>query len=356
MQKLAICKRSTSSTAKMRSKMNDFRAFESSIHSLMAASSIPGVSLATVENGEVKVMPMGVAELDAMRPVVETTVFDAASLSKPVTAYIALQLVDSGAIELDQPLSRIVPKGVPPQLASSPITVRHVLTHTSGLPNLRSKEPLRTYFPPGSWFSYSSVGFTYLQMALEAVTTESLEALAKRLVFDPLEMQSSSFQWHERFNEDYATPHEDEKPLEKHRPAAAQASYSLQTTAGDYAKFIGAVLDGTSLTEATRRQWLAPAVRVPREDAIHLADSAPETERDVGWGLGWGFETTDGTFFQWGKMDGVRAFAMGNPHTQSAIVLLTNSNRGLRLMEAAAKAVLPGHHPAFSWLQASVTE
>ena len=326
------------------------------MHRLMAAVAIPGVALATVDKGEVRVMPMGVAELDAERPVAEATVFDVASLSKPVAAYIALQLADGGILNLDEPLSRIVQEGVPPQLASSPITARHVLTHTSGLPNLRGDGPLRTYFPPGSWFSYSSVGFTYLQMALEAATTDSLEALAKRMVFDPLGMHSSSFQWHDRFNEDAATPHEGERRLEKHRPAAPHASYSLQTTAGDYAKFMVAVLNGSSLREATRRQWLTPTVRVPRGDATHLGDSPPETERDIGWGLGWGVEVTDATFFQWGKMDGIRAFAMGNPRTQSAVVLLTNSNRGLRLMDAAAEATLPGEHPAFSWLRTCVTE
>jgi len=336
--------------------MNDCRTFGNSMHHLMAAAAIPGVALATVEDGKVEVTPMGVAELDVERPVVETTVFDVASLSKPVAAYIALQLVDGGTLDLDEPLSRMVQKGVPPQLASSPITARHVLTHTSGLPNLRGDEPLRTHFPPGSRFSYSSVGFTFLQMALEAASTEPLEALAQRLVFDPLGMQSSSFQWRDRFNEDFAMPHEGDKQLEKHRPAAAHASYSLQTTAGDYAKFMVAVLDGSSLREMTRQRWLTPAVMVPRGYAIHLMDSPPETERDIGWGLGWGIEATDGAFFQWGKMDGIRAFAMGNPITQSAVVLLTNSNRGLRLMDAAAEATLPGEHPAFRWLRACVTE
>jgi CubicO group peptidase (beta-lactamase class C family) len=323
--------------------MNNSRTFETTMHRLMAAAAIPGVALATVDKGEVRVTPMGVAELDAGRPVAEATVFDVASLSKPVAAYIALQLADGGILDLDEPLSRIVQNGVPPQLASSLITARHVLTHTSGLPNLRGDEPLRTYFPPGSWFSYSSVGFTYLQMALEAATTESLEALAKRMVFDPLGMHSSSFQWRDRFSEDAATPHEGERRLEKHRPAAAHASYSLQTTAGDYAKFMVAVLNGSSLREATRRQWLTPTARVPRGDAIHLMESPPETERDIGWGLGWGVEATGGTFFQWGKME-------------SAVVLLTNSNRGLRLMDAAAEATLPGEHPAFSWLRTCVTE
>lgn len=323
---------------------------------LMAAAGIPGVALATVDDGKVRVTPMGVAEIDVERPIVETTVFDVASLSKPVVAYIALQLVDGGTVNLDEPLSRIVRKGVPPHLASSSITARHVLTHTSGLPNLRGDEPLRTYFPPGSWFSYSSVGFTFLQMALEAASTEPLEALAQRLVFDPLEMQSSSFQWRDRFSEDFAMPHEGDTRIEKHRSTAAHASYSLQTTAGDYAKFMVAALNGSSLKETTRQKWLTPTVMVPRGDAIHLTDSPPDTEKEIGWGLGWGIEATDGTFFQWGKMDGIRAFAMGNPKTQSAVVLLTNSNRGLRLLDAAAEATLPGEHPAFTWLRVCVTE
>jgi CubicO group peptidase (beta-lactamase class C family) len=148
--------------------MSDSRTFETSMRRLMTAAAIPGVALATVDKGEVRVMPMGVAELGASRPVTEATVFDVASLSKPVAACIALQLVDSGTLDLDEPLSRMVQKGVPPPLASSPITARHVLTHTSGLPNLRGDEPLRTCFPPGSWFSYSSVGFAYLQTNSDA--------------------------------------------------------------------------------------------------------------------------------------------------------------------------------------------
>lgn len=326
------------------------------MHHLMIAAAIPGAALATVHQGEVRLISMGVTELEAAQPVCEATVFDVASLSKPVAAYIALRLVDDGTLKLDAPLSGMVKKGVPPQLTLAPITARHVLTHTSGLPNLRGDAPLQTYFPPGSWFSYSSLGFAYLQLVLEATASEPFEALAQRLVFDPLGMHSSSFLWRERFSHSAAVPHEGERRLEKHRPAAAHASYSLQTTAGDYARFMVAVLQGTSLSEALRTQWLTPAFRVPRTDAVHLAGSPPQTAPDIAWGLGWGLETTCGSFFQWGKMDGIRAFAIGNPQTQSAVVLLTNSNRGLRLMDAAVATTLPGEHPAFSWLRACVTE
>ena len=63
-----------------------------------------------------------------------------------------------------------------------------------------------------------------------------------------------------------------------------------------------------------------------------------------------------GAFFQWGKMQGIRAFAMGDAAAQTAIVLLTNSNRGLRLMGHALNRTVDGEHPAIPWLRGCVTE
>jgi len=322
----------------------------------LIAAGVPGIALATIVRGETRLHACGVDDLGRPRRVGDATVFDVASLSKPVAAYIVLRLADHGDFDLDRPLSTWVKTGVPDPVAREPITARHVLTHTSGLPNLRGDEPLRVHFPPGSRFSYSSVGFAYLQRALEASTGESLEALARRLVFDPLRMTSSDFTWQERFAADIAVRHEGETRLETLRAATAHASHSLRTTAGDYAKFMLAVIDGTGLSEDTRRRWTTACVRVPRASAEHLEATPPETDDAIGWGLGWGAERSTGAFFQWGKLDGIRAFAMGDRNTRSAVVLLTNSNRGLRLVDAAVQAALPGEHPALAWLQRCVSE
>jgi CubicO group peptidase (beta-lactamase class C family) len=261
---------------------------------------------------------MGVTELDGTQAVSDRTVFDVASLSKPVVAYAVLQLADAGAFQLDDPLSKFVSSIVPHDQASASITARHVLTHTSGLPNLRGKDPLEIHFRPGAWFSYSSVGFSYLQSAVEAVTSAPLEATMRRLVFEPLAMRTSSFEWHERFNSAFAHPHEGTVQLDKHRPRVAEASYSLQTTAADYASFVAAVLSGKALKAETHRHWLTPAAMVPKRDAVHLSNKAPETEQDIACGLGWGLEPSRGTFLQWGKMPGLRAFVMGSLFEQSA--------------------------------------
>jgi CubicO group peptidase (beta-lactamase class C family) len=329
---------------------------ESRLRALAAEHRVTGASLAVVQGGELTLAAAGVRDVRSGEPVDARTVFDAASLTKPLVAYAALQLVDAGVLQLDEPLSRWTAPIVPGDPLASLITLRHVLAHTCGLQNLRGKEPLRMYFRPGERFSYSSIGFTHLQSALEARTGEPLEATLRRLVFEPLGMRSSSLVWHDRFAANVATPHDAGQPLDKHRPLAANASWSLQTTAADYAAFATAVLRAERLSPATWKQWVTPNVMVPLGAIVDLDSVAKPTGRDIGWGLGWGVERKAGTLFQWGKVSGVRAFAMLNPGRQVALVLLTNSNTGLRLMEGLTRDLLPGEHPAVRWLADGVTE
>lgn len=323
---------------------------------LVEACPVTGASLAIVRGDAVEIVSAGVRDATTGEPVDDGTVFDAASLTKPVISYAVLQLADAGVLDLDEPLCGMVARIVPEDPLSDRITARHVLTHSCGLQNLRGKEPLRIYFAPGSRFSYSSVGFTWLQSALEARTGEPLEALLQRLVLQPLGMQASSLQWQERFARNVAYPHEAFHRVDKHRPLLANASYSLQTTAADYARFLSAVLRGARLQHATWRQWLAPAMPVPKGLVVDLGGVPGEPDADLAWGLGWGVERAQGTFFQWGKMTGVRAFVMGSPAARSGIVLLTNGNTGLRLMHDAAGAALAGAHPAIEWLAECVSE
>jgi CubicO group peptidase (beta-lactamase class C family) len=331
-------------------------ALERRLALLLQAHGVTGAGLAVVRGGAVDVACAGVRDVDSGAPVRLDTVFDAASLSKPMVAYAVLQLADQGVLDLDEPLAGIWRPPVANDPAAQRITARHVLTHTCGLQNLRGKEPLRMHFAPGAWFSYSSVGFAYLQSAIECRTKERLEALMQRLVFAPLAMQSSSFEWQPRFDALAAQPHDDGRRLTKHRAPVGSASYSLQTTVGDYARFVAAVLHGERLQPSTQRSWLAPHVRVPRGAVIHLESAPPQEDPAIGWGLGWGLEIAAGTFFQWGKMEGVRAFVMGSVARQVALVLLTNGNAGLRLMAPLCGDVLPGPHPALAWLLENVTE
>ena len=329
---------------------------DSLLRSLVAEHGITGAGLAFVRDGTIALATAGVKDARTAEPVGPHTIFDAASLTKPLVAYAALQLVDAGVLQLDEPLSRWTAPIVPADPQAASITLRHVLTHSCGLQNLPGKEPLRMYFRPGSRFSYSSLGFTWLQKAIEAATGQPLETTMQRLVFEPLGMRSSSLEWQDRYLRDVALPHEGQQRLDKHRPPAANASYSLQTTAGDYGAFIAAVLRGDRLAPATWNRWRSAEVMVPVDEIVYVAPEVKPVDPRIGWTLGWGIEPLSGTLFQWGKVPGARSLAMASPGQQSGMVLLTNCNTGLRLMKGLADALLPGEHPALQWLEQGVTE
>jgi CubicO group peptidase (beta-lactamase class C family) len=320
------------------------------------ASAVPGASIAVVTGDTIETASFGVKRSDLADPITSETVFDAASLSKPLFAYAVLQLIDAGVLDLDERISKYAPFVVSDAINLAPITVRHILSHTSGLPNLFGSDPFKVYFESGSRFSYASSGFFYLSRAVEFATGEPLEALMKRLVFEPLGMKSSSMIWQERFAANYAVPHEAGKEVKKQFPPTGGASGSLQTTARDYGLFIAATLSGRRLKPATKNKWLTSLINVPKDRAENLHQPSLETSPDIGWGLGWGIEQSTGSFFQWGKIDGVRAFVMGNRELNAGVVLLTNGNTGLRLIGELAGSVMPGEHPSIDWLTTCVAE
>ncbi len=326
---------------------------EADIERLMAEMAVPGLGLAVIRNRQVvQVATYGTRNAKSWEPADERTIFEAASLSKPVFAYAALQLVDAGRLSLDEPLSARLPDYVRVDPRADAITARHVLAHTTGLPNWRSDmHPLRTYFAPGERFSYSGEGFVYLQRAVERTTGESLDGLADRLVFAPLGMRHSSFVWQERFEPHHALPHDaKQRPGIKVKPADGNAAHSLQTTVADYARFLAAVVAGAGLEPATARLWLDPCVNVPKDRFQCLDPDGPEVDRRVAWGLGWGLEPALGTFFHWGSNVGAGGFAIGVPGIGTAIVAFTNGDNGLSIMPEIVGAVIPGARPSLAWL------
>ncbi len=314
---------------------------------------MPGLSLAIIRQGKIEsVGGYGIRDAREHASVTERTVFEAASLSKPVFAYAVLQLVDSGALSLDEPLSMHVPDHIPGDQRAAGITACHVLAHMTGLPNWRSAEhPLKTYFAPGKRFSYSGEAYAYLQRVVERITGEPLDGSMRRLVFEPLAMRDSSYVWQERFDADYARPHgSDMQAASKSRPAVANAAYSLQTTAADYARFIEAMLAGARLETSTADRWVVPKVNVPRGRFVCLDAEGGDRDERVAWSLGWGIESGAGTFFHWGANDGFAAFVVGSRNEGTAVVVLTNGDNGLRVMRPIIAPVLTGDRPSLSWL------
>jgi CubicO group peptidase (beta-lactamase class C family) len=159
----------------------------------MNQQDIPGAAIALVRDGRIVwTEGFGVANTITRRPVTPDTIFELASNDKVMTAYIALRLVDQGILSLDEPLNTYLQEPwLPPSEYRDAITLRHVLSHTSGLGHLTaSRESL---FAPGRGYSYSAVGIGYLQAVLEEVTGQPMDELAQEMVFEPLGMHSSSY-------------------------------------------------------------------------------------------------------------------------------------------------------------------
>ncbi|MGN6525566.1 MAG: serine hydrolase domain-containing protein [Burkholderiaceae bacterium] len=276
-------------------------------------------------------------------------VFIAASLSKPVVAYAVLQLVDEGRLALDAPVMSYLPGGWQhrrkPLAASSPtdpandprlarITIRMLLDHTSGLPNW-SEAPPTPSFEPGSGWQYSSEGYVLLQRAVEAATGEPLDRVVATRVFEPLGMTRSALAWDDRLASSYVPGRSaDGRARAPRHFGVPVASTTLYTTAGDYARFVSALLDDR-----------------PRLAAI-MASPVPVDERlGLSWGLGWGLENDGGrrTMFQWGDFPGYRALVMAVPASGDGFVLLTDSDEGLKIAPEVAARFLPGGHRLFDF-------
>lgn len=125
----------------------------------------------------------------------EPIVFEAGSLSKPVAAYICMELVQQGRLSLDDTIDQYLDADwLINDNQFNSITVRQLLAHTAGFsPSYEMGIDKTLYFTPGSHFSYSGVGYIYLQRVIEKVYDASLEQAAREFVFAPLQMENSTF-------------------------------------------------------------------------------------------------------------------------------------------------------------------
>lgn len=317
----------------------------------MTAAGIPGLEIALVRDDRVVWRAnLGVASAATRRPVGPTTAFEAASLSKPLFAYAVMKLVDAGKLDLDRPLSTYLPTyDAAPDPRFAQITARHVLTHTTGLPNWR-RGALAIQRAPGTQFSYSGEGFVYLARVVEHLTGEPFEAFMQHSVLDPLGMTHSGYAPpadHAVRHDGLGTPVESAPTPRGLNPAAG-----LWTTADDYARLVIAMWRGTGLSPATRAQMLSPQVAVIDGGPGSLDRVAPTPRRDVHWGLGWALEDTAAgpAFWHWGDNGDARAFVLALAAPRLAVVVLADSAAGLSIVRAILGAVVPGPQPGLDWL------
>jgi len=316
----------------------------------MSNQRVPGASVAIIQDARIAwAQSFGVRDLATGVPVDDDTIFSAQSMSKPIFAYRVMKLSEQGVIDLDAPLSRYLrDEFVKNDPRSEEITARRVLSHTTGLPNWRSKkEPLRINFAPGTKWSYSGEGYHYLQSVMTQLTGhtdstrcgnfelnyrvcatdfgESMEANVLR----PFGMTSSGYVWTTAIDRQLATGHDHDGHAlpNRHATAVDVARYgsagSLLTTATDYAKFVIEVMepkpsDNYRLNERTRREMLTPQI------------AAAVSPIKMSWALGWQIWHLENAqvVAHGGDIEGWHSQAVFAPDRRTGFVILTNGEGG----------------------------
>ncbi|QNF32626.1 serine hydrolase [Adhaeribacter swui] len=319
---------------------------------LLDSAGIPGLAISVIKEGKMHYTQVyGFKNAETKEKMAINTVFEAASLSKPVFAYACLQLVDQGLLNLDKPLYTYLPyPDIEKDARYKKITARMVLSHTSGFPNWRNNDSLRINFEPGQKFSYSGEGYVYLQKVVEKITSKTLNEVVSEKVFKPLGMPNSSYTWRPDFDAKTATPHDAfSNPLPKNKPTTANAAASLHTTAPDYAAFMTALLNGEKLKKSTLAAMLTPQVAVPEK---RTKDEAEAMSKTVAWGLGVGLQEVAGAkaFWHWGDNYSFRCYMLAYPKEKLGVVYFTNSNNGLSVAKRILQLVTSKEQPAIAFI------
>ena len=328
------------------------------LHQRMAYHRVPGFSIALVDRGALAwAKGYGVLQAGGEALVTNESIFQAASISKPVSAMVALHLVEEGVLDLDADVNEMlrtwkVPENKPTRV--NKVTLRGLLSHTAGLtiagylgypagaqlPTLTqvlngespsNSKPVRVRQAPGTGFRYSGGGYVLVQQLIEDVTGRSLEGLAQELIFDTLGMVNSTFtsQLPQAYIPKAATAHRrsgDPVPG-KWRIYPEQAAASLWSTPSDLARLIVEVFKSYKnelnliLSTEMTRQMLTP---------------------QVSW-VGLGFpiiKMDDGIKFEHpGHNEGFHSLLVGSPDTGQGLVWMTNGENGKRLGREVMRAI-----------------
>jgi len=217
---------------------------------------IPGVSLALIKDGKlVYYKTYGVKNTFTKEPVDSNTLFEAASVTKPVFSFAVQRLAERGVIDLDKPLYLYLPY---PDIAYDDryklMTARHVLTHRTGFPNWRYMNPdgkLDLKFTPGTGYGYSGEGFEYLKMVVQQITGKKVEQILQEEVIQPIGLWHTFFSRNDSLRRMVANGHFDGLPNYDELPESPGMAYSMHTEAKIFTRFMLYLLEQKGLSAKT---------------------------------------------------------------------------------------------------------
>lgn len=294
---------------------------------------VPALGIGIIKNGKLQQVRVW-GELSKGNPAPYNTIFNVASLAKPITALVALKLISQKKWDLD---ASLYPYWTDPEIAGDPrhtkLTTRIVLSHQTGFPNwrwLNEDKKLNITFEPGTKYQYSGEGFEYLRKALEHKFDQSLQQLASELIFQPLDMKDTRYVW-DRFTDTarVATGYDkDGKAYKTVMHTIPNAADNLLTTIEDYGRFLTAVMNNKLLSE--------PMFAAMKTDQV-------ATKKGKYFGLG--FEIYDLgnkeiALSHGGSDFGTRTITFLLPGSREGLIIFTNTDNGSLLYEYLLKHYL----------------
>jgi CubicO group peptidase (beta-lactamase class C family) len=326
---------------------------------LCSTYDVPGASLAVLQGDDLGAAATGVLNLDTGVEATTDSLFQIGSITKVWTTTVVMQLVDEGLVELDAPLRSYLPGfRVADETVSESVTVRHLLTHSSGIDGdnftdtgrgddaLEKYVPtcarLRQVHPLGATMSYCNTGFSILGRVIEVVTGEVFDTVIRARLFEPMELTHTATLPEDVLRYRAAIGHIEPPGRERRTapawglPRTAGPPGGICSTAGEVVRFARLHLAGGTpvLSREAVDAMQSPQVAVPSG-----GDGLSSRYRGLGWSIfEWGGRTVLGHD---GGTIGQTAFLRVVPDADLAIALLTNGGNALGLFRGLFGELLP---------------
>ena len=313
-------------------------------------SDVPSVAVAYIEDGKVAWTEV-YGEQSPGVPATTKTLYNMASLTKPVTAETVLRLASAGKLSLNESMS---PFWLDPDIRDDPwsklLTPRLCLSHQTGFANWRRMTGgvLKIRWEPGTQTGYSGEGYNYVGRFAEKRMAKSFDTLAQEIVFDAIGMKETSYTAKDWHAERLAVPRgpAGEKPVD---PIATTWSGAdlMRTTIGDYAKFVASVMHDEGLTQeiAAERATMTRDLMKPEILGKVCKESGEVGNCTItaGMGLGWEVETVNGVKIlnHDGSDWGVKTLAMFVPSQGIGLIVFTNGENGTDVIRKVVEALYP---------------
>ena len=299
-------------------------------NSLVDTLEIPGISVAIINQSEIVYHShFGVNSLENNDALNEQTIFEAASLSKPVFAYFAMKQVEKGLLDLDKPLYEYLPyPDIEYDERYQLITARMILSHSAGFPNWR-QDSLTIEFLPGSNYMYSGEGYAYLARVLAEVNQvpfDQLDSIFQVEVSNPIKARRMYYQWNDDITLHKATGHINNQPTTNsadYKDNEFGAAGGLHTDVKDYAQFLISIFDNLLISEELKSEMLQQQIKLPEDDINQILIGA------TGWSLGFGMIPVGGEvcYFHGGNNDDFQSWMHFYPEKGYGLVLFSNSDK-----------------------------